>query len=32
MRQGVEVERLPRHAFLSFCVPDAEYELKNWKV
>lgn len=32
MRDGVETERLPRHGFLSFTVPDADYERKNWKV
>jgi hypothetical protein len=32
LRQGVEVERLPRHGFLSFTVPDEDYERKNWKV
>ncbi|MBI5548212.1 MAG: glycoside hydrolase [Deltaproteobacteria bacterium] len=31
MRQGVEVERLPRHGYLSFTVPDEDYERKNWK-
>jgi alpha-amylase/alpha-mannosidase (GH57 family) len=30
-RQGVEVERLPRHGYLSFTVPDEDYERKNWK-
>jgi len=32
MRDAVESERLPRHGFLSFTVPDADYERKNWKV
>ena len=32
MREGVEVERLPRYGYLSFTVPDADFELKNWKV
>jgi hypothetical protein len=32
LRQGVEVERLPRNGYLSFTVPDEDYERKNWKV
>ncbi|MGI5863625.1 MAG: glycoside hydrolase family 57 protein [Myxococcales bacterium] len=31
MRQGVEVERIPRQGYVSFSVPDADYERKNWK-
>ncbi len=32
MRQGVEVERLPRQGHLQFTVPDEDFERKNWKV
>jgi alpha-amylase/alpha-mannosidase (GH57 family) len=32
LREGIEVERLPRGGYLSFTVPDADYERRNWKV
>jgi hypothetical protein len=32
LRGEVEVERLPRYGFISFAVPDAEFEKVNWRV
>jgi len=32
LRGEVEVERLPRYGFLSFTVPDADFEHVNWRV
>jgi hypothetical protein len=32
LRDGVEVERLPRYGFVSFAVPDADFEQVNWRV
>jgi alpha-amylase/alpha-mannosidase (GH57 family) len=32
LRDGVEVERLPRYGFLTFEVPDADFEQVNWRV
>ncbi len=32
LREEVEVERLPRYGFISFAVPDAEFEKVNWRV
>jgi alpha-amylase/alpha-mannosidase (GH57 family) len=32
LRGDVEVERLPRYGFLSFTVPDADFEHLNWRV
>jgi hypothetical protein len=31
LRAGIEVERLPRSGYISFAVPDKDYERKNWK-
>jgi hypothetical protein len=32
LRGEVEVERLPRHGFLAFTVPDADFDHVNWRV
>ncbi len=32
LREEVEVERLPRYGFLTFTVPDADFEQVNWRV
>jgi hypothetical protein len=32
LRGDLEVERLPRHGFLGFAVPDADFEHLNWRV
>jgi len=32
LRGGVEVERLPRQGYVSFSVPDVDYERRHWKV
>jgi alpha-amylase/alpha-mannosidase (GH57 family) len=32
LRNGVEVERLPRYGFLALVVPDADFEHVNWRV
>jgi alpha-amylase/alpha-mannosidase (GH57 family) len=32
VRGEVEVERLPRHGFLAFTVPDADFDHVNWRV
>jgi alpha-amylase/alpha-mannosidase (GH57 family) len=32
LRGEVEVERLPRHGFLTFTVPDRDFERVNWRV
>jgi alpha-amylase/alpha-mannosidase (GH57 family) len=32
LRDGVEVERLPRWGFLSLAVPDVDFEYVNWRV
>jgi alpha-amylase/alpha-mannosidase (GH57 family) len=32
LRGDVEVERLPRHGYLSVTVPDADFEHVNWRV
>jgi alpha-amylase/alpha-mannosidase (GH57 family) len=32
LRDGVEVERLPRYGFLALAVPDADFEQVNWRV
>jgi alpha-amylase/alpha-mannosidase (GH57 family) len=32
LRGDVEVERLPRHGFLAFSVPDADFDNVNWRV
>jgi alpha-amylase/alpha-mannosidase (GH57 family) len=32
LREGIEIERLPRAGYLSFTVPDADYERRNWRV
>ncbi|ABS24353.1 glycoside hydrolase family 57 protein [Anaeromyxobacter sp. Fw109-5] len=32
VRGEVEVERLPRHGFVRFTVPDADFERVHWKV
>ena len=31
-RGEVEVERLPRYGFLSFAVPDGDFERVHWRV
>jgi hypothetical protein len=32
LRNDVEVERLPRYGFLTFTVPDRDFERINWRV
>jgi alpha-amylase/alpha-mannosidase (GH57 family) len=32
LRGEVEVERLPRHGYLGFTVPDADFDHVNWRV
>jgi alpha-amylase/alpha-mannosidase (GH57 family) len=32
LRNDVEVERLPRYGFVTFTVPDADFERINWRV
>ena len=32
LRDGVEVERLPRYGYLAFAVPDRDFERVNWRV
>jgi hypothetical protein len=32
LRGEVEAERLPRHGFVTFSVPDADFEGRHWRV
>ncbi len=32
LRGGVEVERLPRYAYVNFAVPGPDFEVINWRV